>query len=330
MRPPRAWPPRVPADSLFFDGYLFAVHDEDGTTAWDVATGERVCADATLRLSRLTGWPDRWHRPAAAYHPAAMSLSLSPITCPNCGAPHSLAADRRVVVCIYCNTSLLVGTTTSTANNSAPVTAQPVSKEDIERVKQLLIDGRRKEAVSLYASLASVTPAEAEEALGAVVVSSYFALTRAVPLNAIGFVAYGVFIAAGLGLAGWSALRGSSESPAWFVATAAGVVFAVTRAVNCARHLRSTLVHSFGALGRGRVMRRAVLRETKAPPSCLVAVMFEVTPDDGSAPFVDQENLLVKTESLQKLSPGNVVRVRFDAARAHVFPVSPMEVIGRA
>ncbi len=60
VRPPRAWPPRVLADSLVFDGYLFAIHDEAGTTVWDVATGERVCADATLR-------PTRYHRGMQAF-----------------------------------------------------------------------------------------------------------------------------------------------------------------------------------------------------------------------------------------------------------------------
>lgn len=60
VRPPKAWPPRVLADSLVFDGYLFAVHDEDGTTVWDVATGERVCADETLT-------PTRYHRGARAF-----------------------------------------------------------------------------------------------------------------------------------------------------------------------------------------------------------------------------------------------------------------------
>lgn len=259
-----------------------------------------------------------------------MVLSLSMVTCPNCGAPHSVAADRRVLVCIYCNTSLLIGAAPNDRGDPAPVSAQPVSKEDVERVKQLLVDGRREQAVALYASLASVTPADAEAALDAVVVSSYFALTREMPINAVGIVAYLVFIAAGLGLAGWAASRGLAGEPAWFVATVAGVLFAVTRAVNFARHLRSTLVHSFGATGRGRVMRRAVLREMKASDSYLIAVMFEVTPDDGSAPFVDQENLHVRATSLEKLSPGNVVRVRFDSARARVFPATPIEVIGRS
>lgn len=262
------------------------------------------------------------------YDRAPMGPLLSMVTCPRCGAPHSLAPDRRVVICIYCNTSLLVGAMAGETATSAPVSAQPVSKEDVERVKQLLVDGRREEAVALYAGLASVPPGEAEAALDAVVVSSYFALTRELPINAVGFVAYALLIGGGLALAGWAVARALAGSPAWFAAAAAGVAFAAMRAVSFARHLRSTLVTSFGALGRGRVMRRAVLREMKEHDSYLIAVMFEVTPDGGGAPFVDQENLLVKETSLQKLSPGHVVRVRFDAARARVFPTTPIQVLG--
>jgi hypothetical protein len=258
-----------------------------------------------------------------------MPSSLSMLTCPNCGAPHSIAPDRRVLVCIYCNTSLLVGAAPNRPDDPAPVSAQPVSKEDVERVKQLLVDGRRAEAIALYAGLASVTPAEAEGALDAVVVSSYFTLARELPINPIGFAMYGVMIAAGLGLAAWAARRGLAGEAAWFVAAAAGALFAVTRGVSLARHLRSTLVYNFGAPGRGRVMRSALLREMKSPESYLVAVMFEVTPDDGSAPFVDQQTLLLAASSMQKLVAGNVVRVRFDAARARVFPTSPVEVVGR-
>ncbi|MBK9071481.1 MAG: hypothetical protein IPL79_10825 [Myxococcales bacterium] len=55
IRPPRAWPPRVLADSLIFDHHLFAVSDTEGTTVWDVGTGERIAADPSLR-------PRRYHR----------------------------------------------------------------------------------------------------------------------------------------------------------------------------------------------------------------------------------------------------------------------------
>jgi hypothetical protein len=261
-----------------------------------------------------------------------MIASLSMVTCPNCGAPHRITAVGRVVLCIYCNTSLLVGRPglDGGGGEALGVSAQPVAKEDVERVKQLLVDGRRGEAVDLYAQLASVPRPEAETAIDAVVVSSYFALTRDVPINGIGITAYAVLIAAGLGAAGWAAGQALDGAPAWFALTALGLLFAAWLVVSLARHLRSTLVARFGATGRARVLRSAVLREMKQRDCSLVALMFEVTPDDGSAPFVDQENLLVLNASLEKFAVGNVMRVRFNAARSRVFPITPIVVIHRA
>ncbi|MBX3450081.1 MAG: hypothetical protein KF777_11000 [Planctomycetaceae bacterium] len=42
VRPTSAWPPKKVAPSLFFDGYLFSVSDEFGTSVWDVESGERL------------------------------------------------------------------------------------------------------------------------------------------------------------------------------------------------------------------------------------------------------------------------------------------------
>ena len=69
------------------------------------------------------------------------------------------------------------------------------------------------------------------------------------------------------------------------------------------------------------------VRELVKQNGFLVVAVFEVVPDDGSPAFVDQETLLVGEESLRKLSPGNVVRVRFDGARKRVFPTTPVTVL---
>jgi hypothetical protein len=47
-RRPRAWPPKKLAPSLFFDQYLFSVHDEHGIGVWDIETGERLAQDASF------------------------------------------------------------------------------------------------------------------------------------------------------------------------------------------------------------------------------------------------------------------------------------------
>jgi hypothetical protein len=92
-------------------------------------------------------------------------------------------------------------------------------------------------------------------------------------------------------------------------------------------HLRGTLTYHFGATGRGRVLRQGVLRATPKDNVYLVAVVFEVTPDDGSAVFVDQECLLVGSATMAKLVPNNVLAVRFDRARQHVILKAPPTVL---
>jgi len=106
-----------------------------------------------------------------------------------------------------------------------------------------------------------------------------------------------------------------------------GLTFAVWKLVRFFQHLSSTLTASFGAEGRARILKRSVVRERKEKDEIFVVVLFEVTPDDGRPSFVDQETLFVGQVALDKLAPGNVVRVRFDRAGEHVFPTKPLTVL---
>lgn len=256
-----------------------------------------------------------------------MGVVVSMVACPNCGAPHSLAADRRILLCIYCNTSMRVDRAPGAAGTQ--LTAHPVSKEDVERIKQLLVDAKRGEAVALYARAASVPQEEAERAIDDVVVSSYFTVTGQLPLNAIGFSLYALLIVGGLGVAAFGATR-AADSAVWWVLVALGLAFAAFRFAGFVPHFKSTLVASFGATGRARVVRRSLLRASEKTDGYLLAVVFEVIPDDGSPPFVDQENLYVGGASLAKLVPGNVVRARYDRVTKRVFPCTPVTVLGTA
>jgi hypothetical protein len=92
-------------------------------------------------------------------------------------------------------------------------------------------------------------------------------------------------------------------------------------------HLGSTLVAAFGATGRARVIRSSTVRAWKEKDEYFLIVLFEVTPDDGRPSFVDQETVFAGDASRQKLVPGNVIRVRFDSACQHVFPIRPLTVL---
>lgn len=77
----------------------------------------------------------------------AMTALAQMVTCPHCGAPLSLEAAREHVICIFCNTSLLVTRRAPApplgphAPAGAPVvpvaqlSAEAVPREEIERVK---------------------------------------------------------------------------------------------------------------------------------------------------------------------------------------------------
>lgn len=252
-----------------------------------------------------------------------MLVSMS--TCPNCGAPISGKQPAQHAICLYCNVSL---TLTSPAGGSAPATfaAQAVASEDVERVKQLVFDGKRDEAIALYAQRAVVSREEAERAVENLLLSSYLELTQHLPIGALGVVFHLVWIALATGLSAWGAAH-VSESLGYAVPAVLGGLLALYRTYMLLRHLRATYTHQFGALGRGRVLRRAVVRHRKERDDYWILVLFEVTPDDGSAPFVDQETLFVGSPSFAKLAPGNVVRVRYDGAREHVYPSAPVTVL---
>lgn len=47
-RRPSAWAPKKLAPSLFFDQYLFSVHDEHGTGVWDIENGEQLIQEPSL------------------------------------------------------------------------------------------------------------------------------------------------------------------------------------------------------------------------------------------------------------------------------------------
>lgn len=49
VRMSRAWPPVGLAESFFFDRYLFAVHDDIGTTVWDIKSGECLLTDPQVK-----------------------------------------------------------------------------------------------------------------------------------------------------------------------------------------------------------------------------------------------------------------------------------------
>jgi LSD1 subclass zinc finger protein len=253
-------------------------------------------------------------------------------TCPHCGAPLSLSDGQRHVICAYCDHSSLVDhrprPDVAAANRSSAsvgLSPEAASPDDIRRIKRLIFEGRRAEAVSHYAKVTGLSDAEAEAAVSALMVPELSVIYRQLPLAAIGFVISALVTAAFAGGAAYG-VANASEGVGFVVLAGgcAGLLVLFVRSL--IPKLVSSWVSSFGARGRARVVKRTVIHTFDAGHMATL-LLFEVQPAGGGAPFFDEEALLVRPESFDKLAPGNVVWARYDEPnRRRVFPLSPIQV----
>ncbi len=241
--------------------------------------------------------------------------------CPNCGAPLDLVEHQTHAICAYCSVSFRI----DSPGESAGILADPLPAQEVDRVKALVLEGRRDEAIDHYARVATLARTDAERAVDQLAFWALMRKFRRLPINAFG-IASTFGVVGGFGsLGAWSALRASGSTPWWALAAACAALVALQVRWLVPR-LGPTLVSRFGADGRARVLRRAVLRPMRGGTLALFA--FEVQPVDGSAAFTVEEVLALGDASWARLEPGNVARVRFDEpARRRAFPVSPIEIV---
>lgn len=245
--------------------------------------------------------------------------------CPNCGAPLDLSATRTAALCLFCNASLRVAHTDSDGA-TATLAPRALSPEELEHVKHLVLHDREAEAIAHYARAAQVSPDEAESAVKSLHLKAWNEISRHMPLNAAGLVGFVVVLALLVGATAWAAEHTAETPWLWAVVALFGLL-SLGLLRRLLRHLRSTLVRTFGATGRGRVVGCTQVGTISERDAYVLAVVFEVTPDAGGAPFVDRELLSVSAAVRDKLVVGNTVRVRFNGGRTLVFPTSPVTVL---
>lgn len=232
------------------------------------------------------------------------------------------------MLCIYCRGANRIMEVPSSGGGPV-IQKQEVDKQIAEQVIQLILDGKRDEAVALYAREAQVDGKQAEAAVGQLADSLVIRMGkhlpiawRALPVHLLILSALGV----GSAYAMQKALTGTQVLGILAVLLAALCFFGLRVTI---RHVWSRVVADWGSEGHARVMRKSILRPGYRRGGTLLVVEWEVRPQDGSAPFRDDETMLVRDESVSKLDPGNIVAVRFNRGHTLVFPESPIRVLGR-
>jgi hypothetical protein len=258
----------------------------------------------------------------------AFAMKAVGCNCPHCGAPIDVRTDAKVALCVYCRGTCQIVVDPSQPEAPAMAEKKDVAKETADEVIRLIIDAKRDEAVGLYASAAGVDRADAEKAVGLLVNSLVVKLARHLPISwgavPVHLAIYAAMAAGAVG-AGQRAVQGTVALGLLAVVLAVLAVFGLG---SLWRHVRSRIVLDWGDRGVAEVLRTSTIRREYKRGGTLIVAQWEVRPDDGTAAFRDDETMLVANETLPKLEPGNVVRVRFDRNRTLVFPVSPVTVVG--
>lgn len=115
-------------------------------------------------------------------------MAMESLTCPNCGAPVPVKGDETITVCAHCNSSLRI-TKDDADHRLAQVAdaardAFPPAEDwargaaDIDRIKQLLTDGHKIEAIKVYREQTGVGLKEAKDAVDAIERRLPITLTR--------------------------------------------------------------------------------------------------------------------------------------------------------
>lgn len=261
-------------------------------------------------------------------------MTTKSLNCPNCGAPLSVTTKQTVAICLYCSASVRIAAWPEAAASETGTLTSPTSvieeipQEVSERVKQMVVEGARAEAIQFYAEQAGVSPAEAETAVNQLAIHLVPKLIAQMSMR-IGWLLVHSLIVAGQALAlVWSTLWVLRGGYIWLVALPVLLGFTLYK------HLRwliprgiSSWVYHYGSEAHARILKSSAIYPMHKG-AMLVRLLMEVQPLSGKPSFRDEESLLIHEDSLYKVQPGNVIRVRYARGRTdRVFSTNPIEVL---
>jgi hypothetical protein len=241
------------------------------------------------------------------------------LNCPNCAAPLQVRELQTVALCVYCGSSIKL--------DAAGVAPQPIEQRELtpevlSQVNQLLLDGRRAEAVTLYQQQAGVTGAEAREAIDNLATQ----LTRRTlvfqPITNLGLFLFAAFTVIGLGALDW----GLTNSSWLIILLGAGWLI-----WHWLIFLPATIMrwrYETGQIASARVQKMVRLGDitVRGQPVSAVRLWLEVRPT-GQPDFQMERNVILRRSSLEQIATGSLLEVRCQPDRLEAIPTAPLKII---
>jgi len=237
--------------------------------------------------------------------------AIESFNCPTCGAPLTVGSTQALGVCAYCNSSFRV----SWGVEGAPPQLAPsgVKQETIKKVKQLLADGLRPDAVRLYQNEAGVSTEEAEQAIAHLVAKIEWSAFDKVPLNKRGVVLVPLFLALGsVGLV-WGINRIAVGALLLGYPVVIVSALMVLLALGNLQHLITAVRMARAESAEATVLKWAPIGMLKVGKEKVqvVKLLMEVRPHNRAS-FQVETNAALSENSMSKVQTGAAVQVKFN------------------
>jgi hypothetical protein len=245
-----------------------------------------------------------------------MTTSLN---CPNCAAPLHVREGQTVALCLYCGSSIKID---AAGAEPQPIAQRALTPDALQQINQLLLDGRRAAAVTLYQQQAGVSAAEALEAIDNLAAQLTRRTMLRQPVNNLGLAMLAAFTLIGLGALIWGLTNNS-----WLIAVL-GTGWIIW---NWLVFVPAALVrwrYETGQVAPARVQKLVRLGEMKVrgQPVTAARLWLEVRPDDHPAYHVER-NVILRQASLEQLTTGSTIEVRGHPDRGEAIPVTPLKIV---
>lgn len=235
---------------------------------------------------------------------------IEALKCPTCGGPVRVRGTETLTICLYCNGALKIARPES---GEAKVEVDTtISGETIDHIKDLVVHGKRTEAIDVYREAAKCDQAAAEAAIETYVASAVTTTIFSATLNTFGMFLYlGAIALVVSGILFWAGDVLPGIVCLVQIALGAINLLVLTKgALKTVRYLGATR-------GEAVILRHALIGKNGDVSSFLM--LLEVTEPSG-AKFESEVAFPSSKEGVKRIQVGRRFRVKY-------FPGDPKSVV---
>ncbi len=236
---------------------------------------------------------------------------IEALKCPTCGGPVRLRGDETLTLCVYCNGALKVNQ--AAAGASATVEVDPnVDGATVDRIKKLILEGKRDEATALYREATKCDAATATGVIDTYVRAAVNSTILASTLNGFGVFLY--LLALGL-VGGGITTFVLDQLPHW--ASVVMILLGALQLLVFTKPMLRTLRYLGATRGEATILRFARIGENVDVTSFLMLITVR---EPQGATFETEVTLPAGKEAAAKMRNGRRFWVKY-------FPGQPGSVI---